>query len=84
MLGNIGSTVVKLFVVSLLVGMAMSFFDLSPRALLERLGGTAQEIFEIGVGAVEWAVPYVLLGAVVVVPIWIVVRLLKALRGRSR
>ena len=34
MLGNIGSTVVKLFVVSLLVGMAMSFFDLSPRVAI--------------------------------------------------
>ena len=69
------STIVKIVVVSLLVGWGLTVFDVTPQKLMANLGGTVQDIFEIMVSMFSWAVPYILLGAVVVVPIWIVIKL---------
>ena len=80
---RIGSTIVKLAILSLLIGMALSFFEVSPQRLLENFGETVQDIFEIAVSMVEWAVPYVLLGAVVVVPIWVVSAVLRVARAKK-
>jgi hypothetical protein len=80
---TIVSTIVKILIVSLLVGFALTLFDVTPKQLLANLGGTVQSIFEVGVSMVEWAVPYILLGAVVVVPIWIVVKLWGVVKNRS-
>jgi len=80
---TIVSTIVKILIVSLLVGFALTLFDITPKQLLANLGGTVQSIFEVGVSMVEWAVPYILLGAVVVVPIWIVVKLWGVVKNRS-
>jgi len=80
---TIVSTIVKVLIVSLLVGFALTLFDITPKQLLANLGGTVQSIFEVGVSMVEWAVPYILLGAVVVVPIWIVVKLWGVVKSRG-
>ena len=72
---NIPRTLLRLFFYSLIVGLVLSAFNISPESLLGRIGGTVERIFDIAVGAVEWAVPFVLIGAVVVVPIWLVVAL---------
>lgn len=62
--------VLKLLVISLLIGMVLAFFDTKPEELLASLGETVQSIFRVMVSLVEWMVPYILLGAVVVIPIW--------------
>ncbi len=74
---NIVSTIVKLAIISLLVGMALAFFDISPRSLVENLGGTVVEIYEVILRFLRWAVQYILLGAVVVLPIWLVFFLIR-------
>lgn len=81
---NITSVVIKLFVLSLLVGLAMSFLEIRPETLLADLGGTAVRIFNVLVDAVKWAVPYVMVGAVVVVPLWLVTAAVKLLRRRDK
>ncbi|MEK9662076.1 MAG: DUF6460 domain-containing protein, partial [Alphaproteobacteria bacterium] len=81
---NVTSVIVKLFVLSLVAGVAMSALDISPESLLEDLGGTALDIFHVVVDALEWAIPYVLLGAVLVVPIWLVVTGLRFIHGRRK
>jgi len=74
------SVVVKLFLVSLAVGYAMAYFDLTPQSILEFLGAEAQDVAEVGSDLVVWSWPYVLLGAGVVLPLWG----LKFLWGRAR
>jgi hypothetical protein len=66
------STIVKIAIISLLVGLALAFFDISPRSLVENLGETVVDIYEVVLGFLKWSLKYVLLGAVVVVPIWLV------------
>ena len=80
---TVRSTIIKLVVVSVIVGLFLGFFDINPRALMADFGETAQKIFSIVASVVEWAVKYMLLGAVVVVPIWLIFFVIGRLRGRG-
>ncbi len=66
------SPIVKIAIISLLVGLALAFFDINPRSLVESLGETVVNIYEVVLSFLKWSLKYVLLGAVVVVPIWLV------------
>ena len=79
---NFGSTLIKLAIGSLLLGLLLSAFSISPRELLNDLGGTAQAIFEAIASMIEWSVQYVLLGAVVIVPIWLIMFAWGKFRGK--
>ena len=74
------STIAQLIVWSVVVGVVFSALDITPRNLVERLGFIVRRVYDLGFGAFHWAIQYFLLGAVVVVPIWLVMRLL---RGRG-
>lgn len=67
----------RLAVVSLFVGILLSAFGVSPYDIVDGLRNLAWRIYSMGFGTVEWVVRYFLLGAVIVVPIWLVSRLLK-------
>jgi len=79
---NAMSTIIKIAIASLILGMLLKFFDASPRNLIEGLGDTAKEVFDILAGMLGWAVEYILYGAIVVVPIWIVLFLWGKFRGK--
>ena len=79
---HVSRTLLRLFFVSLIVGLALSALNVSPESILGTIGGTAESIFRTVVGAVEWAVPFVLIGAVVVVPIWLILAALRFVRRR--
>ena len=80
---SVTGTIVKLLIASLLVGLALSIVDVSPEEILRGLGGWVQRIFSVFVRLVQWAVPYALLGAVIVVPLWAINKLWRLLRHRS-
>ncbi len=69
---SVTSTVVKIAVASLAVGLALSLFNIQPQDLMRNLGDTVVEIFNLMVDLLEWSVKYILIGAIVVVPIWLV------------
>ncbi len=77
------STIVKLAVISLLLGMVISFFNVSPRGILQMLGTTVQDIMATLLSIFEWAFSYILVGAVVVVPIWLIVVAWRTVRGKT-
>ncbi len=81
---NFARTVLKVVVWSLIIGMLLATFDIDPQALLEGLGGTVQNIFGVVAGFVEWTVPYILLGAVVVIPLWLIRTVYRIVTGKSR
>jgi hypothetical protein len=81
---RIGGAVLKIVLWSLVAGLVLSLFDLTPQAILAKLGSTAEAAFDLAVSAVEWSVPYVLLGALIVVPIWLLLAGWRALKGRRR
>jgi hypothetical protein len=78
--GSPGAVLVKLIVLSLIVGMFMAFLGLTPMALIDRLLQAFRSIFDLGFDAVRDILRYVVYGAVIVVPIWLVSRLLRTAR----
>jgi hypothetical protein len=79
---NILSTVFKLFIASLLVGMVMHWFDITPRSLVVDFGATMGRLFDTLAGFFGWAAEYVLYGACIVLPIWLIVTLLDRAKGK--
>lgn len=79
----IGKTVFKLALVSLLVGLVMSWFDITPANILDNFGETVVKGYELATGWLRWMVPYILLGATIVIPIWALLALLR-LGGKKK
>jgi hypothetical protein len=75
------SVLVRLILLSILVGVILSAIGLDPRDIWRSLEHLVRTVWNMGWDAVDWAWRYFLLGAVIVVPIWLVVRLAKGGRG---
>jgi len=84
MRNTVVSRIVKLAIVSLLVGFALAFFGIEPKNLITSLGKTVVDIYEVILRFLQWAVKYILLGAVVVVPIWFVFFLIDLAKKKRR
>ena len=81
---NVLSTILKLFVASLIVGLLMHWFGITPRNLIHNFGDSVVRIFGTLSSFIDWAVDYILVGAVIVVPIWLIVFLAdRAKRSRG-
>ena len=78
--GSPAAVLGRLILASILVGVILSALDLDPLHILSGLERLVRSIWNMGWDAVSWLLRYFLLGAVIVIPIWIVVRL--ARRGR--
>jgi hypothetical protein len=74
-------TVVKLILLSLIVGLLLNWFNVSPQDLLRDMFGNIDAIMKWSVDVFGSAASYILLGAVIVVPIWAILFLLRWLRN---
>ena len=72
----------KLVLLSVLIGVVLSALGLDPRDIFQSLRRFIQNIWDMGWGAIVWLWQYFLLGAVIVIPIWLIMRLLNAPKGR--
>ncbi len=71
----------KIAAVSLITGAALSAFDLDAQDILARLGLTPERVLDLLKQGAGWAIPNIVLGSMVIVPIWLVVYLLRPPRG---
>ena len=74
--GSLLSVLVKLVFLSLIVGAVMAFLGLTPRGLFTAIANFGRSIINMGSDAVLEVGQWVLAGALVVVPIWLILRLL--------
>ena len=72
----------RLVLVSILVGVILSALGLDPFDIVRSVERLVRHIWNMGFDAVRWLWSYFLLGAVIVIPIWIIVRLVNAPRGK--
>jgi hypothetical protein len=72
----------RLVLVSVLVGVVLSALGLDPWNIIQSVERLIRNIWNMGWDAVRYLWRYFLLGAVIVIPIWIIMRLLNAPRGR--
>lgn len=73
---------VRLILVSILVGVVLSALGLDPFDIVQSIERLIRSIWNMGFDAVRWVWRYFLLGAVLVIPIWIIVRLVNTPRGK--
>ncbi|WP_321342422.1 DUF6460 domain-containing protein [Breoghania sp.] len=79
--GSPGQVILRLAVISFVVGIIMSSIDLRPMDLIYWVEDVVRGIWNMGFDAIRRFGTYFLLGAVVVVPIWLIGRLMKIGRG---
>jgi NADH:ubiquinone oxidoreductase subunit 5 (subunit L)/multisubunit Na+/H+ antiporter MnhA subunit len=69
---------VRLILLSILVGVILSALGFDPLNIFRSIERLIRGIWEMGWDAVSWVWRYFLLGAVLVIPIWLIMRLVKA------
>ena len=72
----------KLVLLSIVIGVVLSALGLDPRDIFQSLRRFFQNIWDMGFDAVRWLWQYFLLGAVIVIPIWLLMRIFNAPKGR--
>ena len=82
--GSPMAVLVRLLVLSLIVGVILSALGITPQNFFLQINVLLQRIYDLGFGAFQSIVEYLVLGAMVVVPIWLIARLLKTARRPDR
>jgi hypothetical protein len=75
------SVIFRLVLLSILIGFVLHAFGFNPFNILESIRSLIEALWNMGFDAINWLWRYFLLGAVIVVPIWLVVRVVNAPRG---
>ncbi len=83
MLGRLTRTVVKVLIASLIVGTVLAHFGIKIDVLIKSAGLSPERIEDLARQGVEWALPNLLLGAMIIVPVWFVIYLFRP-PGESR
>ena len=78
--GSPGSVLVRLLFLSLLVGAFMALLDLTPFGLVDRVIRIVRDVFGLGFDALREVGRWIAYGAVIVLPIWFLGRLLGSRR----
>ncbi|WP_421724893.1 DUF6460 domain-containing protein [Bauldia sp.] len=81
--GPPGRVVFQLIAMSFVVGIILSLLGVSPFDIVNGLERLIRRIYAMGFDTIEWVFRYFLLGAVIVVPVWFIMRLFRIGRGRG-
>ena len=72
----------RLVLLCILVGVILKVIGLDPFNIWRSLEDFVRYVWNMGFDAVVWLWRYFLLGAVIVIPIWLIVRFIRAPKGR--
>jgi hypothetical protein len=75
------AVIMRLVLLCVLVGIILSALGFDPGNIVESIRRMIQAVWDMGFDAVRWLWRYFLLGAIVVIPIWLIVRLARAPRA---
>ena len=76
------SVAFRLVLLSILVGVVLAAIGLDPWNILHSIRMLFQRLWDLGFDAINWLWRYFLLGAVIVIPIWLLMRIFGTPRGR--
>jgi hypothetical protein len=74
------SVAVRLVLLCILVGVVLSVLGVDPMNIWRSLQSLVRAIWDAGFDAIWWIWRYFLLGAVIVIPVWLVMRVAKGTR----
>jgi hypothetical protein len=83
MLADFLRTLVKVVVASLIVGTILAHFGITSQQLMNAFGLTSGHIIDWGRRGVAWVLPNLVLGALVIIPVWFLARLFRPPRQSS-
>ena len=74
--GPIVPTLFRLLILSFIVGLALYLLDVDPVNLWRDFGKTIRDAWTIVFDSLNWASQYAILGAIVVLPVWLIYRVI--------
>lgn len=81
--GSVLGVTIRLVLLSIVVGVVLSALGITPDNFFYQINVLLRRIYDLGFGAIESVLQYLILGAMVVVPIWLIARLLKTMNRPS-
>ncbi len=78
--GSPGAVLVKLIFVSLLVGAFLAALGITPMSLVDRIVGMVRGLFNMSLGTIQQVLTWIVYGAMVVLPIWLILRIVSYFR----
>ena len=82
MLNPLIRTLVKVVVASLIVGTILSHFGITAQQLIKEFGLSYERVEDIARRGLSWAAPNLLVGAMVILPVWFLLYLFRPPGGR--
>ena len=82
--GNPAAVILRLAIISVVVGIVLSALEILPQDLFRFIPNLLQTIYDLSRGWAEAAFRYLVLGAVIVVPVWLLIRFIRFLGGSER
>jgi hypothetical protein len=76
-------TLVKVTVASLIVGTILAHFGITTDQVIKAFGLSQEQVMELARQGVTWALPNLLLGSLVILPVWFLFYLFRPPRARS-
>lgn len=83
MFGRLTRMMVKVLIASLIVGTVLGHFGITTDQLFRTAGLSPDHIEDLARQGIAWALPNLMLGAMVIVPLWFVIYLFRP-PGESR
>ena len=77
------ATLVKVAVAALIVGTILQHFGITADQILKDFGITPERLLELTRQGLAWALPNLLLGLLIIVPVWLVIFLFRPPGARS-
>jgi hypothetical protein len=74
--GSPGAVALKLLLMSLVVGALMMWLEIRPADILVGVANFLRRLYALGFGAVRELIEYVLAGAAIVLPVWLLLRVM--------
>ena len=78
--GNPFGVAIRLALISIAVGIVLKALGIDLRNFFDRINVLLRNLYDLGFDAFNWVFEYMLLGALVVVPIWLIARVAGAFK----
>jgi hypothetical protein len=78
--GPLLAVVFRLILLCILVGVILHALGFDPGNIIESIRRMVRAIWDMGFDAVRWVWRYFLLGAIIVIPIWLILRFMRTPR----
>lgn len=76
-------TLVKVTIASLVVGTILTHFGITPEHLMREAGVSQERLMELVRQGLTWALPNLLLGSLIILPVWFLMYLFRPPGARS-